>query len=128
MRMLRVENKTKNRVSGLEAFALSPRRSQFACKSGSDRTRKTALSTVFLEVCWACVSLVMPILSCAKTRVSNALGSAAMKTEARLTDFCVYLSTILLAGLLLNAVLGWWRADPHAALINSDGCGASGNR
>jgi divalent metal cation (Fe/Co/Zn/Cd) transporter len=37
--------------------------------------------------------------------------------DARQTDFCVYLSTISLAGLLLNAALGWWWADPIAALI-----------
>jgi divalent metal cation (Fe/Co/Zn/Cd) transporter len=59
----------------------------------------------------------MPILSRAKKKVGNALGSAAMKADARQTDFCVYLSTILLAGLLMNAVLGWWWADPIAALI-----------
>jgi divalent metal cation (Fe/Co/Zn/Cd) transporter len=40
-----------------------------------------------------------------------------MKADARQTDFCVYLSMILLAGLLLNAVLGWWWADPIAALL-----------
>jgi divalent metal cation (Fe/Co/Zn/Cd) transporter len=33
------------------------------------------------------------------------------------TDFCVYLSAVLLVGLLLNSVLGWWWADPAAALI-----------
>jgi divalent metal cation (Fe/Co/Zn/Cd) transporter len=39
-----------------------------------------------------------------------------MKADARQTDFCVYLSAILLAGLLLNAGLGWW-ADPIAGLV-----------
>ncbi len=66
----------------------------------------------------ACVSLVvMPILSRAKKDVGRKLGSAAMNADAKQTDFCVYLSGILLAGLLLNAVLGWWWADPVAALI-----------
>ncbi len=66
----------------------------------------------------ACVSLiVMPILSRAKKRVGNELGSAAMKADAKQTDFCVYLSAILLGGLLLNAVFGLWWADPVAALI-----------
>jgi divalent metal cation (Fe/Co/Zn/Cd) transporter len=64
-----------------------------------------------------CVSLiVMPILSRAKKRVGKELSSAAMNADARQTDFCVYLSAILLAGLILNAVLGWWWADPVAAL------------
>ena len=66
----------------------------------------------------ACVSLVvMPILSGAKKKVGIELGSAAMKADARQTDFCVYLSAILLAGLLLNATFGLWWADPVAALI-----------
>gem|GEM_PF-96416 len=66
----------------------------------------------------ACVSLiVMPLLSRAKKKVGDALGSTAMKADAKQTDFCVYLSAILLAGLLLNAALGWWWADPVAALI-----------
>src|SRR6476661_10080239 len=65
----------------------------------------------------ACVSLVvMPILSGAKKRVGKELSSAAMTADAKQTDFCVYLSAILLAGLILNAVLGWWWADPVAAL------------
>ena len=66
----------------------------------------------------ACVSLVvMPLLSRAKKKVGNDLGSAAMHADAKQTDFCVYLSAILLLGLILNAALGWWWADPVSALI-----------
>jgi divalent metal cation (Fe/Co/Zn/Cd) transporter len=66
----------------------------------------------------ACVSLVvMPLFSRAKKKVGNELGSAAMRADARQTDFCVYLSAILLMGLLLNVALGWWWADPIAALV-----------
>jgi divalent metal cation (Fe/Co/Zn/Cd) transporter len=66
----------------------------------------------------ACVSLlVMPLLSRAKKKVGNELGSAAMHADAKQADFCVYLSVILLLGLLLNAALGWWWADPVSALI-----------
>lgn len=66
----------------------------------------------------ACVSLVvMPILSRAKKKVGQELGSTAMHADARQTDFCVYLSVILLVGLLLNASLGWWWADPAAAIV-----------
>ena len=65
----------------------------------------------------ACVSLlVMPLLSRAKRRVANMLGSAAMHADATQTDFCTYLSAILLAGLLLNALFGLWWADAVAAL------------
>lgn len=66
----------------------------------------------------ACVSLiVMPLLSRAKKKVGHSLSSAAMCADAKQTDFCVYLSAILLMGLLLNAAFGWWWADPIAALI-----------
>lgn len=61
--------------------------------------------------------VVMPLLSRAKKRVGHELGSTAMHADARQTDFCVYLSAILLIGLLLNASLGWWWADPIAALV-----------
>ena len=52
-----------------------------------------------------------------KKDVGNKLASAAMNADAKQTDFCVYLSAVLLVGLLLNAVLGWWWADAAAALI-----------
>ena len=66
----------------------------------------------------ACVSLiVMPVLSRAKKDVGRKLGSAAMRADAKQTDLCVYLSAILLLGLLLNATLRWWWADPVAALV-----------
>src|ERR1700730_14743725 len=66
----------------------------------------------------ACVSLVvMPILCRAKRKVGRALGSAAMHADSKQTEFCTYLSAILLVGLLLNAFFGLWWADPLAALI-----------
>ena len=61
--------------------------------------------------------VVMPLLAKAKRRVAAGIGSAAMKADSRQTDFCTYLSAILLGGLLLNAVLGWWWADPVAGLV-----------
>jgi len=66
----------------------------------------------------ACVSLiVMPLLSRAKRKVGRALGSAAMHADAAQTEFCTYLSGILLVGLLLNALFGLWWADPVAGLV-----------
>jgi len=65
----------------------------------------------------ACVSLVvMPLLSRAKRKVGRALSSAAMHADARQTEFCTYLSAVLLAGLMLNAFFGLWWADPVAGL------------
>lgn len=60
--------------------------------------------------------LVMPLLARAKRRVALQLGSAALGAEARQTEICWYLSAILLVGLALNAAMGWWWADPVAAL------------
>jgi divalent metal cation (Fe/Co/Zn/Cd) transporter len=60
--------------------------------------------------------LVMPLLARAKRRVASALDSGAMQADSRQTDICAYLSAILLGGLLLNATLGFWWADPVAAL------------
>lgn len=66
----------------------------------------------------AAVSLVaMPLLSRAKRRVGAALNSAAMHADAKQTDFCAYLSGILLVGLVLNATAGLWWADPIAAIL-----------
>jgi divalent metal cation (Fe/Co/Zn/Cd) transporter len=61
--------------------------------------------------------VVMPLLARAKRRVASEIGSAAMHADSRQTDFCTYLSAILLGGLLLNAVFGWWWADPIAGLV-----------
>lgn len=66
----------------------------------------------------AVVSLiVMPLLSKAKRQVGRELGSAAMNADAKQTEFCTYLSAILLFGLVLNAAFGWWWADPLAGLV-----------
>ena len=61
--------------------------------------------------------IVMPVLARAKRRVAAQLGSLALRADSRQADFCAYLSAILLAGLLLHALLGWWWADPVAALV-----------
>ncbi|MDQ3805885.1 MAG: hypothetical protein M3416_18900, partial [Acidobacteriota bacterium] len=45
------------------------------------------------------------------------IGSRALSADSRQTDLCAYLSAILLGGLALNALLGWWWADPAAALL-----------
>ena len=72
----------------------------------------------FIGIALAAVSLViMPLLVRAKRRVAREIGSRALDADATQTALCTYLSAILLAGLLLNATLGWWWADPAAALI-----------
>jgi len=89
-----------------------------AYDSISDLWSKRAPEHSIGGIVLACASLVvMPILSRAKRKVGRALGSAAMHADAKQTEFCTYLSAILLLGLLLNALFGLWWADPLAALI-----------
>ena len=59
---------------------------------------------------------VMPALARAKRRLAPALGSRAAVSEADQTTLCALLSAVVLLGLLLNATLGWWWADPLTAL------------
>lgn len=87
-------------------------------ESATDLWSKKAPERSIPGIILACVSLVvMPLLSRAKRKVGRALGSASMHADAKQTEFCTYLSGILLAGLLLNAFFGLWWADPAAALI-----------
>jgi divalent metal cation (Fe/Co/Zn/Cd) transporter len=66
----------------------------------------------------AAVSLaVMPFLSAAQRRAGRELGSASAVADSKQTLLCTYLSGVLLAGLVLNATLGWSWADPGAALV-----------
>lgn len=59
----------------------------------------------------------MPLLARAKRRVGSRLNSSATVSEATQNMVCAYLSVALLAGLGTNAFLGWWWADPAAALV-----------
>jgi divalent metal cation (Fe/Co/Zn/Cd) transporter len=61
--------------------------------------------------------IVMPVLARSKKRVARAMRSGALEAEAAQTSLCAYLSVIGLGGVALNALFGWWWADPGAALI-----------
>lgn len=79
--------------------------------------RREAPSESTLGILIAALSvIVMPLLARAKRLVALSLGSGALAAESKQTSLCAYLSAILLGGLVLNAVLGWWWADPVAAL------------
>lgn len=86
-------------------------------ESINDLAHKKVPESSLAGIILAAVSLiVMPLLSRAKRYVGHQLGSAAMKADAKQTEFCTYLSAILLGGLLLNTTVGFWWADPIAAL------------
>ncbi len=59
---------------------------------------------------------VMPLVSLLKRRIGTRLGSHMLLADAAESLFCAFLSATVLVGLLLNAIFGWWWADPVAAL------------
>lgn len=86
-------------------------------ESVRDLLTRTEPETSAVGIGLAIVSLiVMPALGFAKKRVADAMNSAVLRADAAETILCAWLSGILLVGLLLNATVGWWWADPLAAL------------
>jgi len=61
--------------------------------------------------------VVMPMLSCAQRRAGRELGSLSAVADSKQTLLCTYLSAVLLVGLILNSLFGWFWADPVAALL-----------
>lgn len=112
-RRARVE-KTAHRIIGASFLALAAYIGYDALES---LLHRQAAEESYVGIAIAVGSLiVMPLLARAKRRVAGGLGSRALAADATQTDVCTYLSMILLGGLLLNATVGWWWADPVAAL------------
>lgn len=106
--------KTTLRIIALSFFAL-------AAYVGVDAVRALAgtgeAGRSVPGIVLAALSLaVMPFLSAAQRRTGRELGSASAVADSKQTLLCTYLSAVLLAGLVLNATLGWSWADPVAAL------------
>jgi divalent metal cation (Fe/Co/Zn/Cd) transporter len=103
-----------HRLVGVSLFVLAAYVAFEAAKSLLHREEpKVSMVGIILSV----VSLiVMPVLARAKRRVAGRISSRALIADSRQTDICAYLSAVLLGGLLLNALFGWWWADPVAAL------------
>lgn len=102
------------RLVGVCFFALA---GYIAIDAGTDLWWRQPPEVSYAGIIIAALSLiVMPILARAKRVIAGEIGSNALASDARQTDLCVYLSAILLVGLGLNALLGWWWADPIAGL------------
>lgn len=112
------------RVVGISFLALAACVAFDAAKSLVTREPPEAS---YVGVGLAALSLVlMPLLARAKRRVAAGINSRALEADSRQTDICAYLSAILLGGLMLNALFGWWWADPVAALVMTPIIGKEG--
>jgi divalent metal cation (Fe/Co/Zn/Cd) transporter len=80
---------------------------------GADRAEHSTVGLVLAAVSLA----VMPVLSAGQRRAGRELGSASAVADSKQTLLCTYLSAVLLVGLAVNSLFGWWWADPAAALI-----------
>ncbi|MFV2102945.1 cation transporter [Micromonospora sp. LOL_024] len=80
---------------------------------GADRADHSTVGLVLAALSLA----IMPILSAAQRRAGRELGSASAVADSKQTLLCTYLSAVLLVGLAANSLLGWWWADPAAALV-----------
>ena len=102
------------RLVGISFFVLAV---YVAFEAGKSLLRHEEPEKSIVGIALSIASLVvMPLLARAKRRVAARLKSRALFADSRQTDICAYLSAILLGGLLLNALFGWWWADPVAAL------------
>jgi len=71
-----------------------------------------------LGITWTAVtSAVMFVLAAGKARTGRALGNPVLRTEGRVTMIDGILAAAVLLGLVLNAALGWWWADPAAGYV-----------
>ena len=103
------------RIVGLCFIALA---AYIAYEAGSDLLFHRVPERSLPGIALACASLIaMPLLSRSKLTVARQLDSAAMRADAKQSEFCGWLSGILLAGLVLNAAFGMWWADPAAAFM-----------
>jgi divalent metal cation (Fe/Co/Zn/Cd) transporter len=102
------------KLVGISFFLLA---AYVAFEASKSLIQKEAPEGSPVGIALAALSLVvMPILARAKRKTAASLNSAALHADSRQTSLCAHLSVILLGGLVLNAWLGWWWADPVAAL------------
>ncbi len=107
--------RTALRVIGFSFFALAAYVTVGSVRAllGADAAAHSTVGIVLAAVSLA----VMPGLSYAQRRAGRELGSSSAVADSKQTLLCTYLSGVLLVGLLLNSTLGWWWADPAAALV-----------
>jgi divalent metal cation (Fe/Co/Zn/Cd) transporter len=123
---LRAEGKTRDheeieriehRARKLVAISLFTLAAYVAIDAGKALWASEKPNVSIVGIVLTAVSLVvMRWLAWAKRKVARGLGSRAMEADAFQTTACFWLSAVTLGGIALNALLGWWWADPVAAL------------
>ena len=74
--------------------------------------------TSVLGIVWLAATLIaMLLLASGKRATGTQLGNVVLMTEAHVTLIDAYLAGAVLIGLVLNALFGWWWADPLAGLV-----------
>lgn len=102
------------RLIAVSFFAIA---AYVAVETARDLALRAEAGESAVGIALASVSLVvMPALAWAKRRTGRALGNPVVLADSAETALCSYLSAVLLAGLAVNAVAGWWWADTLAAL------------
>ncbi|MGW6929117.1 cation transporter [Lentzea sp. NPDC054927] len=107
--------RTALKVIAVSFFALA---AYVTVESGLSLLQGERASHSTVGIVLAAVSLlVMPGLSYAQRKAGRELGSASAVADSKQTLLCTYLSAVLLVGLVVNSLFGWWWADPLAALV-----------
>jgi divalent metal cation (Fe/Co/Zn/Cd) transporter len=110
----RAENRV-HRFVGVSFFLLA---AYIAFNAISTLWHQTRPEQSLFGIILALLSLIiMPLLSWGKMRAAHHIQSNALTAEAKESIACSILSFILLVGLVANATLGWWWADPVAGLV-----------
>lgn len=111
---VRLQAKTATRVVGITFFVLA---TYITYRAGSTLWRGEPPQQSAVGIVLAAASLlVMPLLAWRKIKLGKELKSASLEADSKETFVCSYMSLALLLGLGLNAWVGWWWADPVAAL------------
>jgi len=107
--------RTALRLIGISFLLLA---AYIAYESIESFVRRRPPGVSYFGLAFSAICLVaMPLLARAKRRIASRLHSAALQAEAMQSSICGYLAAILLGGLALNALFGWWWADPVAAIL-----------
>jgi divalent metal cation (Fe/Co/Zn/Cd) transporter len=113
----RASEEVERKAIRLVAWAFFALATYVGIRSLSDLIRGSRPEESMPGIALAVVSLVvMPVLARQKHKVARRLDSRALQADSTQTSLCTYLSAFLLVGLVVNASLGWWWADPVAGL------------